>query len=154
MKKILVAVDLSSLSQGLVKYGYEIASMSGADVSFVHVVPHPTLWKGYEPWLPPQFDGEVLEVAEKKLRQYMAKVCCEGHCPGWTEDKIHLMVKEGSPAVVIIDLAKEGGYDLIILGHRGQSALEWLLVGSTATSVARYAHCSVLIYRPEEENEY
>lgn len=153
MKRILVAVDLSTLSQGLVKYGYEMAAMTGADVSFVHVVPHPTLWKGYEPWLPPQFGDEVLEVAEKKLRRYIGKVCEEGVCPGWTRDKVHLIVKEGSPAAIIIDLAREGDFDLIILGHRGQSTLEWFLVGSTATSVARYARCSVLIYRPDREDE-
>ena len=45
--------------------------------------------------------------------------------------------------------AKENGYDLIILGYRGYSAIEALLVGSTANKVTRYAPCSVLIYRPD-----
>ena len=149
MKKILVAVDLSDLSQGLVRYGYEMAAMMEADVSFIHVVPHPTLWKGYEPWLPPQFGDEVLQIAEKKLGRYIKKVCEEGICPGHGCDRVHLIVKEGNPATTIIDLAKDEGFDLVIMGHRGQSTLEWFLVGSTATSVARYAHCSVLIYRPD-----
>lgn len=153
MKKILVAVDLSSLSQGLVKYGYEMAAMTGADVSFIHVVPHPTLWKGYEPWLPPQFGSEALEIAERKLRRYIGRVCEDGLCLGHDREKVHLLVKEGNPATTVIELAKEGNFDLIILGHRGQSTLEWFLVGSTATSVARYAHCSVLIYRPDGKDE-
>lgn len=155
MKKILVAVDLSDLSEGLVRYGYEMAAMMDADIGFIHIVPHPTLWKGYEPWLPPQFGQEILEIAEKKLRRYI-KSACSGDCNaciGYNPARIHVIVKEGNPATSIIDLAKDKDIDLIIMGHRGQSALEWFLVGSTATSVARYAHCSVLIYRPPMEDE-
>lgn len=153
MKKILVAVDLSDLSQGLVRYGYEMAAMMKMDVSFIHVVPHPTLWKGYEPWLPPQFGSEVLEIAEKKLRRYIRKVCEESLCQPLGSEEVHLIVKEGNPATTIIEMAKDEGFELIIMGHRGQSALEWFLVGSTATAVARYARCSVLIYRPDGDLE-
>jgi len=41
--------------------------------------------------------------------------------------------------------------DLIGLGYKGHSALENIIVGSTASKVARYAPCSVLIYRPGHE---
>lgn len=150
MKKILVAIDLSDLSAGLVRYGYEMATMLDSDVTFVHIVPHPTLWKGYEPWLPPQFGEEVLEIATKKLRRHIKKTCDEEKCLGYDCSRIQVVVEEGNPATSIIDLARKQAVDLILMGHRGQSALEWFLVGSTATAVARYATCSVLIYRPEK----
>jgi len=44
--------------------------------------------------------------------------------------------------------ARENDFNLIVIGYRGQSTIERLVVGSTASNVARYAHCSVLIYRP------
>jgi hypothetical protein len=49
--------------------------------------------------------------------------------------------EEGNPADLVISKAKDSGYNLIVVGHKGQSALEHLIVGSTATNVVRYAHC-------------
>ncbi len=58
------------------------------------------------------------------------------------------MIEEGDPADSVIRTAREGGYNLIVVGYRGPSTLEYLVGGSTAAKVARYAPCSVLIYRP------
>jgi nucleotide-binding universal stress UspA family protein len=43
-------------------------------------------------------------------------------------------------------LASTGGYDLIVLGHRGHFVRDRLL-GSTADRVAEHAHCPVMIVR-------
>ena len=47
--------------------------------------------------------------------------------------------------------AELAAYDLVVVGNRGNSRISSLVVGSTASKVARYAHCSVLIYRPGYE---
>jgi nucleotide-binding universal stress UspA family protein len=52
---------------------------------------------------------------------------------------------------MVIRFARENDYNLIITGYRGHSAIERLVVGSTASTIGRYAHCSVLIYRPGSE---
>jgi nucleotide-binding universal stress UspA family protein len=36
---------------------------------------------------------------------------------------------------------------LIVLGRRGKSKFERMLVGSTAEKVLRYAHCPVMVVR-------
>ena len=51
---------------------------------------------------------------------------------------------------IILKYAKEKSVDLIVVGYKSYSAIEQLLVGSTASKVARYAPCSVLIYRPKK----
>ena len=43
--------------------------------------------------------------------------------------------------------------DLLVLGARGHSALERILLGSVSESVAFQAACSVLVLRPNEEKE-
>jgi cysteinyl-tRNA synthetase len=48
----------------------------------------------------------------------------------------------------MIQRAKEEGVSLIIVGHKGHSTIEHILIGSTTTTIARHAPCSVLIYRP------
>jgi nucleotide-binding universal stress UspA family protein len=54
---------------------------------------------------------------------------------------------QGDPADVIVDLAKERGADLIIVGHRGLNPAERLLLGSVSTKVVHRAECDVLVVR-------
>ncbi len=54
----------------------------------------------------------------------------------------------GHPATEILREAKEGGYDLIVLGGKGRSAsFSDFLIGSVSSRVAAHAPCSVLIVR-------
>lgn len=50
-------------------------------------------------------------------------------------------------ADAILDEAKAGEYDLIVVGHRSMGPLEELFLGSTAKRVVDGAHCSVLVVR-------
>jgi nucleotide-binding universal stress UspA family protein len=53
----------------------------------------------------------------------------------------------GHPAEQIVHRAETEHSDLIILGNRGHSRIERLLLGSTSERVLRYAHCPVMIVR-------
>ena len=145
-KKILVAVDMSKISEAVFAYGCSLALRLKDDVTFIHVTPHPTLWRGYEQWLPAELNQEIEDVARKKLEYYYRKTLED--MPAFADTKHELVVRQGNPADTIIEYAKEHSFDLIVIGYRGQSNIERLVVGSTAANVARYAHCSVLIYRP------
>jgi len=144
-KKILVAVDLSELGEKVVSYGHSLAHRLGVEATFVHILPQPYLWKGYEPWVPPDLDTEIRGIAEKKIHYFIKKA---EHGMGLESHEHKIIVEEGDPADSVIRIAREGSYNLIVVGYRGHSALEYLVVGSTAAKVARYAPCSVLIYRP------
>jgi nucleotide-binding universal stress UspA family protein len=145
-RKILVALDLSKISEELVLYGHSLAHRLDVQVDFLHALPHTSLWRGYEPWVPPELDMQVKEIAQKKIAYWIRRaeeaIPCEHH------HEHQVFVEEGNPADLVISKAKDNGYNLIVVGHKGQSALEHLIVGSTATNVVRYAHCSVLVYRP------
>ena len=54
-------------------------------------------------------------------------------------------VLTGGSAASLIDLAKQLGARLIVVGTHGRTGLGRLLVGSTAEAVARGASCSVLV---------
>jgi len=56
-------------------------------------------------------------------------------------------VRVGHPGQQIVDFAGELGVDLIVMGHRGRSAIERWLVGSVAKVVIDHANCPVLIVR-------
>jgi nucleotide-binding universal stress UspA family protein len=149
-RKILVAVDLSRMGEQVVDYGLNLGARLEVSVSFIHVLPHPYLFKGYEPWIPREgIDQEVSEVARKRLLYYLKKAEEKVPTLKHVERDVHIL--EGNPGDIIIRFAREHDYNLIVTGYRGHSAIERLVVGSTASTVARYAHCSVLIYRPGAE---
>jgi nucleotide-binding universal stress UspA family protein len=50
----------------------------------------------------------------------------------------------GDPATQIVERAQEGGFDLIVMGSHGRSALESLVVGSVATKVLAKSTVPVL----------
>jgi nucleotide-binding universal stress UspA family protein len=53
-------------------------------------------------------------------------------------------VVEGDPTVAIVDLAREAGADIIVIGSHGRAGLSRLLMGSVAEQVVRNASCPVL----------
>lgn len=58
---------------------------------------------------------------------------------------VETRVRVGQPAEQIIEEAKEGGYDLVIVGERQSHTLRARVLGSTAVYVVEHAACPVII---------
>ena len=156
--KILIAVDFSPVGREVAHHGYRIALNSGKDAMFFHSVPQTArLLAGYDM-------NMILTEAEKRNRQEI-KTAATSKLDKVVEDvlaesgkkdstKIDEYVASGEAAEEIIKYVKaHDDIDLIIVGYKSYSAIEEILVGSTAAKVARYAPCSVLIYRPDKEEK-
>ena len=61
------------------------------------------------------------------------------------ELKITHIVREGSPAKVILEVAKEENIDLIVMGSSGKSGFDRFIMGSVADKVVNSAKCAVLV---------
>ena len=57
------------------------------------------------------------------------------------------LLRAGHPAQTIVEVAKEGEFDVILVGHSGLSGVWAAFLGTTAEKVSRHAPCSVLIVR-------
>jgi nucleotide-binding universal stress UspA family protein len=53
----------------------------------------------------------------------------------------------GHAAKVMVTFARDGGYDLVVVGHSDHSELWGRLLGDTADRISDHAHCSVLIVK-------
>ena len=59
--------------------------------------------------------------------------------------KINHVVREGSPAKVILEVASEEDVDLIVMGSSGKSGFDRFIMGSVADKVVNSAKCAVLV---------
>jgi nucleotide-binding universal stress UspA family protein len=59
--------------------------------------------------------------------------------------------RAGHAAKEMVNFAKEGNYDLIVIGHSDHSELWGRLLGDTADRISDHAHCSVLIVKQPEK---
>lgn len=65
--------------------------------------------------------------------------------------QVHHRMEAGEPASVILRVAEENPFDLIVMGTHGRKGFERLVMGSVAERVVRQAHCPVLTVRVRDE---
>ncbi len=58
-----------------------------------------------------------------------------------------MIIAEESIVSEIIEFAERENIDLIIMGTRGRTGFKKLLLGSVASGVVNFAHCTVLVIR-------
>lgn len=171
IKKILVPVDGSQHSVKAVELASDLASKYDADIILLHV-----LLRGHMPdGLKRALDVEVgqrkdgaknlvnmpqeimARVGSKKDTQLsieelnflgkhvlgsVARIC---HDKGVA--RVEERVEEGSPANVVIKVAEDAEVDMIVMGNRGLSDLQGLLVGSVSHKVSHLAKCTCVTVR-------
>ncbi len=146
MKKILVGCDFSPDSSLAFQYGLSLAQEFQSELHLAHVI-EPAVYKDML-----KQSGEENEAYEKDLREKLTEQLT-GTIPEevyhWCNPKTVLLA--GQAHEELVKYAVVHKIDLIILGVRGHSLVETLLVGSTTDRVVRQAPCPVLSVRPTAE---
>lgn len=138
IKKILIATDGSDYTKEAVSYGLWLAKELGAEVTALYVIDQ-TSFVSFP------MDSSIVSVyslLENEGKRAVEEVKQEGDAAGV---KVTPMVLEGSPTRKIVEAA--AGFDLVVLGTLGRSALTKLFMGSVAERVTRFAPCPVLVVR-------
>lgn len=134
-------VDGSEVSKKAAKKALDLAQSSDIRVVAMHVINVPDL---------PSLDAypgalryqEMYELIQKEGQLYLDELEELGKQMGVNVSK---KLVEGHPAEEIIKEARED--DLIVIGSKGRTGLDRLLMGSVAENVARHASCPVMIVR-------
>lgn len=136
--KVLVATDGSESSMKAVKRALELAEKEGAEVTLMSVAYYS---KDDFDDMPPNIQDKLEDQAADALKKAKALFDKKGV-------KVKTVLEAGVvPANNIINRAKEGKFDRIIMGSTGVTGLKRALMGSTAAKVVAYAPCSVTIIR-------
>jgi nucleotide-binding universal stress UspA family protein len=142
-KKILVGLDGSPQGRAAAQVATRIAKRNGAELIILTVLPLPVAMIGGEAY--PMAEEEVArarKAGEELLEEEAAKAEGEGVQP-----KKVVMERRDSVVRSILDYSEKQGVDLIVVGTRGLGGLRKMLLGSVASGLTEYAHCSVLVVR-------
>jgi nucleotide-binding universal stress UspA family protein len=144
LKKILCATDFSDDARRAFGTALDLAQSAGGSVTLFHAVQPP--WYA----MPPAGYGFIETgdmmahydaSAARSLDEWRKEATDAGFPPA------EVVRAQGAPWHEIVEFARRGSYDLIVLGTQGRTGLARALLGSVAEKVVRHAPCGVLVVR-------
>jgi len=142
--RIILPTDGSEEANRAARKAIYIAKHVGVEVIALYVVDTPflTRYSSGEDILTP----DILSLIKREGRIVLNKVEKMGKRAGV---KITTKMVEGIPDEEIIKIARKN--DLIVMGSKGKTALDRILLGSVSEKVVHYAPCPVMIVREKKE---
>ena len=139
-KRILCAVDFSDDSIEAFHVAVETARLHAGSLHLFHVMEA-------QPALPGEVAIEILQKANAAIEGLVASAQSSLHGLAFTTE-----VTSGRAFVEIVNRARQWKANLIVLGSKGTTLLEEIIVGGTAEAVTKEAPCSVLVVRPDHKH--
>jgi len=147
IRRILVAVDGSETADRALDFALDLAEKYSAEITLVTVFvpPSPSQVAPAMIFAPTDTtkiidelkisQERVLSRAFRKAKRFKAGL------------EISKMLLQGMAADKIVETAKEGVFDLVVMGSRGLGGMKELFLGSVSDKVADEAPCPVLIVK-------
>lgn len=142
--KICCPVDFSEPSRVALEEAADLSRRHAARLTVLHVF-EPAAAAAGEMQAPMP---ELFEATAKELERKLAGWKLEAERLG--APAVEQAVVSGVPARAIATFAREGGYDLLVVGTHGRTGIRHMVIGSVAERVIREAHCPVLVVRATE----
>lgn len=140
-ERLLVAVDLSPISDRVLARTALLPLAEGAHITLLHVVPKS---------LPPDAQGKAKQDAVRALAEESRHLVAA--LP--RRARLEMLLKVGVPAREIAAAARGLKAELTVLGRGGPRALRDVFIGSTAERVIRHARQPVLAVRAPARASY
>jgi nucleotide-binding universal stress UspA family protein len=120
-QKILVGTDGSKTAAKAVDRAVDVARVSGAQLT-------------------------IFSAAKADRGQQVVTAEAQRHASSGVT--IDTKVMDGEPVGALIDAARTGGYDLLVMGNRGMTGVtRFLRLGSVPNKVSHHLPCSLLIVK-------
>jgi nucleotide-binding universal stress UspA family protein len=148
-RQIVVPTDFSADAEQAIRVASDLSRIYSAPLTLIHIydpVAYP-LPDGYMLYTPGQL-SRMWEEFERRLARAKADALAAGAI------QVETRLLQGLTAPEIVRFAKDGGYDLIVMGTHGRKGVARVLLGSVAARVVQMAECPVLtVRRPAQRAE-
>lgn len=140
--KILLPVDGSKASVNAVKYVIKLAKNLSSEVRITLVSVHENvIFRRAQSFVSKETINDYLrELSEHDLKAAQKLLDAAGV-------KHSMVIEQGHPYEVILNLANKGKVDLIVMGAKGRSGIVDTLLGSVAQRVSSQAKQPVLLVK-------
>jgi nucleotide-binding universal stress UspA family protein len=143
LKRSLLPSDFSDCSKKALQYALPLAKEHEAALTLLYVVP-PAYGAGEYGGIDyGQLEASMKEGGEKELAK-LAVDAVRG------EVSTDTLVRVGSPALNIIEVARNLPADLIVISTHGRTGLKHVFLGSVAEYIVQRAPCPVFVVRERE----
>lgn len=135
-RKVFIATDLSETSGHAARKAHDLGLLTGAEVTFVH---------GYAPPARQEeapHDGSGPDSLHRALEMFLQRLGLGGLNHG-------TRLIEGVGADAIAGLVEQAGPDLLVIGTRGLSGIQRLVLGSVAQQLMDRVEIDVLAVPPQ-----
>jgi nucleotide-binding universal stress UspA family protein len=135
---VLCPVDLSKSAREAMKLAAELVTPGGAGITVLHVLELPVAYAGE--LTIPDFHRDLDARSAAVLDRWTADLKTAATVP------IAQVTRVGRPgAQILAALEDDRTFDLVVMGSRGHTGVERMLLGSVAEKVVRHARCPVLV---------
>jgi nucleotide-binding universal stress UspA family protein len=138
-QKLLVAYDGSDGSRRALRAGIGLAKRLGAELYTISVMEHLPHYAATV--------GEVKE-AQAEFEAFFRELTKQARdLAGLQGVELETIVKPGHEVETIVTYARDGGFDLLVLGFVGHSNIWGRIMGSTTQNLSRLSPCTVMIVK-------
>ncbi len=145
VRRILAPTDFSPGAESALRWANGLGEALSAEVVILHVL---DLSLAGIAGLPTEFAAmpaaaELIDRLRAETKTEMARVAAQF-------PRAKTVVRETVPRIGILDVAREVGADLIVMGTHGRTGLAKIFFGSAAEYVVRHSRIPVLTVRQDE----
>lgn len=141
-QNILVPFDLTTQSTRAVKVAFDIAKTRKSKVTLLTCL-EGDAW--HHKYYDARADSALIKQQKKVTKKYLEKLEPTAERYGVTLKSRILPSK--NVVKDIVNFAKTGKYDLVVIGSHGRSGFDKWLLGSVANGVSQKVHCPVMIVK-------
>lgn len=143
MKKILIPTDFSDEANLALEFGIELAQRNNFLLKLVHVYEYPmsTAYTSLDVGGPDPLESEFATKAMNRNKLLLEESV------QMVKDRavqVEYELKIGNPFINVSNELDSQGYELVIMGSKGTSGIEEMLIGSNTEKVVRHAKCPVI----------
>lgn len=138
IQKMLIANDGSAGGEQALKAALDLARRLGLPLAMVCVQELPS------------FPATLEEIVEEEKEQSQRFVAIVERAKERADEQgvaFEAHVLEGQAVPSIVDFIKTHGYDLLVIGFMGHSALYNRVIGGTTDRLVEYAPCQVMVVK-------